>query len=70
MISNFQSNILDVFTIMEPEHESNTTAVPTVDVLKQVAVSISREPVYKSNVAMFLLYICSNKTYVVINRHW
>ena len=46
-----ESKAAYVCTIMEPEHESNNTAVLTVDVLKQVAISLSRELVYKINAA-------------------
>ena len=41
----------DDSTIMELEYESYNTAVSTVDVVKQIAVSISREPSYKNNAA-------------------
>ena len=36
-------------TIMEPEYESYNTAVFAVDVIKQIAISTSREPAYKNN---------------------
>ena len=41
----------DESTIMEPEYKSYNTAVSTVDVVKKLAVSISRDPAYKSNAA-------------------
>ena len=45
-------------TFMEPEVESYNTAVSTVDVVKQLAVSISREPAYQSDaVAASTLYM-------------
>ena len=42
---------MSLFATLKTYSESNTVSVPTVDVLKQVAVSIKREPVYKSNAA-------------------
>ena len=39
----------DESTIMEPEYESYNTAAPTVDVVKQIAISTSREQAYKHN---------------------
>ena len=41
----------DDFTNMEPEYESYNTVVSTVDRLKQIVVSISREPVFRKNLA-------------------
>ena len=39
----------DENTNMPHEYESYNTAVPTVCVIKQIAISTSREPVYKNN---------------------
>ena len=36
-------------TVMEHESESHFTAVPTIDVIKQIATLTSREPVHNSN---------------------
>ena len=42
---------MSLFAMPKPDSENNTAAVPTVDVLKHVAASISREPEYESNAA-------------------
>ena len=61
----------DVSTIMSPGYESYNTAVPTVDVVKQIAIPTSREPAYKKhNAAVSLLHIleqnlCSYKQTLV-----
>ena len=45
--------------------ESSTAAVPTVDVLKQVAASISREPEYEGNTAaVSKVYRLEEKVYI------